>query len=150
MKRREVRQGQLDRLATRICAGEVVFFIGAGFSLDSEGNTAQLLVARLLARIEALTERTAISGDAESAELANRLRTGLRTTFSLEKSANGFSDLFDTTIPKDKSQSVLATTIGSLAHSTRSRAIPDSGIRWTKQGAGGSESAPHPRQSAVR
>jgi len=97
----ETRQDQLERLATRICAGEVVFFIGAGFSLDSEGNTAQLLVARLLARLEALTEQAAASGDAELADLGNRLGTGLRATFSLPV------DPFD--------QKALAATLSSLA-----------------------------------
>jgi len=111
----ETRQDQLERLATRICAGEVVFFIGAGYSLDSEGNTAQLLVARLLARLEALTEHAAASGDAELADLGNRLRTGLRTTFSLEKSKAGFSDLFDKTERADGRPSVLSATLSSLS-----------------------------------
>ena len=42
------------RLATRVRGGTVVFFIGAGFSLDSEKNTASRLIARLLARILAM------------------------------------------------------------------------------------------------
>ncbi|MEO5331248.1 MAG: SIR2 family protein [Magnetococcus sp. YQC-5] len=45
----------LARLADRIVAGKVVFFVGAGFSLDSEGNDAFRLIARLLARFDALT-----------------------------------------------------------------------------------------------
>jgi|SRR5579871_416783 len=88
----QTRQEQIERLATRICAGEVVFFIGAGFSLDSEGNSAGVLVARLLARIESLTETGGKSTDSELAELANRLRAGLRTTFSLQKDGGLFDD----------------------------------------------------------
>jgi hypothetical protein len=78
----ETHQQQLERLAMRVCAGEVVFFIGAGFSLDSEGNSAQLLIARLLARFEALTEcrRKPVT---EAEKLACDLRIGLRTTFSI-------------------------------------------------------------------
>lgn len=45
----------VQRLSRKIVAGEVVFFIGAGFSLESEGNDAWKLVARLLIRFEALT-----------------------------------------------------------------------------------------------
>jgi hypothetical protein len=112
---RETKQDQLERLATRICAGEVVFFIGAGFSLDSEGNTAQLLVTRLLARLEALTMGGADSEDSELKDLAGRLREGLRTTFSLEKAKNGFSDLFDSTDRSDGGPSVLVATVRSLA-----------------------------------
>ncbi len=44
----------IDRLANRVQGGTVVFFIGAGFSIDSENNTAQRLIARLLARLLAL------------------------------------------------------------------------------------------------
>jgi SIR2-like domain len=46
----------LERLARRIAAGEVVFFIGAGFSLDSEGNSAPSLIRRLLARLLAMAD----------------------------------------------------------------------------------------------
>jgi hypothetical protein len=44
----------LHRLSERIARGEVVFFVGAGFSLDSEGNSAACLVRRLLARLLAM------------------------------------------------------------------------------------------------
>ena len=79
----EGRQEKLQRLASRICAGDVVFFIGAGFSLDSEGNTAKVLIARLLARFEALTEWAIASGTPEAREAASCLRAGLRVTFDL-------------------------------------------------------------------
>jgi hypothetical protein len=42
------------RLAERILDGEVVFFVGSGFSIDSEGNDAKRLVGRLLAVILAM------------------------------------------------------------------------------------------------
>jgi SIR2-like domain len=73
---------KFERLATRIVAGDAVFFIGAGYSLDSEGNSAGVLIARLLARFEALTEtmRTFTPG---AAKLANVLRDGFEATFSL-------------------------------------------------------------------
>jgi len=44
----------LQKLADRIHSGEVVFFIGAGFSLDSEGNTATRLMMRLLIRLQGI------------------------------------------------------------------------------------------------
>lgn len=45
---------ELERLAERIRKGEVVFFVGAGFSLDSEGMSAWEIVWRLRVRLEAL------------------------------------------------------------------------------------------------
>ena len=44
----------IARLAERVISGDVVFFIGAGFSIDSEGNTAGRLIRRLLVRFVAL------------------------------------------------------------------------------------------------
>ncbi len=114
----ETRQDKLDRLATRICAGEVVFFIGAGFSLDSEGNSTQLLIARLLARLEALTELAIASLETSIAQVARRLRAGLRTTFSLERtpvSGSEFSNLFDNVPPSDTRPSIMAATLSALA-----------------------------------
>ncbi len=72
----------LDRLAERVVAGEVVFFVGAGFSLDSEGNTADRLIARLLARMLALSESLP-GGDA--------LRQRLAETFALGSSSDAES-----------------------------------------------------------
>lgn len=46
----------LDRLSERVARGEVVFFIGAGFSLDSEGNSTPTLMRRLLSRLLAMGE----------------------------------------------------------------------------------------------
>jgi hypothetical protein len=45
---------KLWRLADRILTGDVVFFIGSGFSIDSEGNTTRRLTSLLLARLIAL------------------------------------------------------------------------------------------------
>ncbi|MBI1312317.1 hypothetical protein GC176_13590 [bacterium] len=45
-----------NRLSQRIIDGDVVFFIGAGYSLESEGNSGTVLIARLLARFDVLCE----------------------------------------------------------------------------------------------
>jgi SIR2-like protein len=113
----ETRQDKLARLATRICAGEVVFFIGAGFSLDSEKNTTSLLIARLLARFEALAETLIAVGNPEAVAAARRLRTGLRVTFTLHNErpeGTEFSNLFDNTKPSDQRPSVFSATLTSL------------------------------------
>ncbi|HBY58748.1 MAG TPA: hypothetical protein DEH78_02925, partial [Solibacterales bacterium] len=77
---------KLDRLAARIVAGDAVFFIGAGFSLDSEGNFAGVLIGRLLARLGAILD--AIQEDEGQAprellDLRRDIIEGLATTFSL-------------------------------------------------------------------
>lgn len=46
----------LGRLAERVVNGGVVFFIGSGFSIDSEGNSSRRLITRLLIRLLALTD----------------------------------------------------------------------------------------------
>jgi hypothetical protein len=81
-------QADLDRLAKRVVAGEVLFFVGAGFSIDSEGNTAEKLIGRLLTRFDAMT--ALLAGDSltpapapETAARARELRQGLKITFSL-------------------------------------------------------------------
>lgn len=63
----------LGRLAARVVNGEVVFFIGSGFSIDSENNTSRRLITRLLIRLLALSsvlDRPAVVKD-------------LRVTFAL-------------------------------------------------------------------
>ena len=45
----------MRRLADQLAKGKVAFFIGAGFSLDSEGNSTERLIARLLVRFDAMT-----------------------------------------------------------------------------------------------
>jgi hypothetical protein len=98
MSRAETRHEQIERLAMRIASGDVVFFIGAGFSIDSEGNTTPVLISRLLARFEALTEVMSAGGNKRSAAAvaAYRLRKGLRTTFWLAKDPAGdeIGDIF--------------------------------------------------------
>ncbi|UEM21099.1 SIR2 family protein [Skermanella mucosa] len=81
---------RIDDLADRILAGEVVFFVGAGFSLDTEKNSAKRLVSRLLARFCAL--HRVLTGeirwlvDHEKArDNAKALHRGLMTTFNLDK-----------------------------------------------------------------
>src|SRR5262245_31056862 len=80
---REAIVDQLWRLSGRIAAGDVVFFVGAGFSLDSEHNSTGILIARLLARFEAVAEVVARTEapDTTLAALCAELRLGLRTTF---------------------------------------------------------------------
>jgi hypothetical protein len=83
-------QSGLDRLAERVVGGEVVFFVGAGFSIDSEGNTAQRLIGRLLARFDAMTSLlagrclTPLPAVAVAAR-ARELRQGLSVTFAVEE-----------------------------------------------------------------
>jgi hypothetical protein len=75
---------KLENLAERIYHGQVVFFVGAGFSLDSEGLTGARLLLRLLARFDALTSALIDTHVGQrSAELAARLRSVLRSTFWL-------------------------------------------------------------------
>lgn len=64
---------QIETLAERVLAGQVAFFVGAGFSLDSEQNGTGRLQARLLARFSALSQ---VLG-------AGALRDKLLSTFDL-------------------------------------------------------------------
>jgi hypothetical protein len=92
---------QIQRLAQRISAGEVVFFVGAGFSLDSEGNTAKVLIARLLVRFEALCEVLRHHGQPDRRTQVCKLQRGLRHTFRLgtpPDDENAVNDLFDAQI----------------------------------------------------
>lgn len=77
-------------LSRRIRSGEVVFFVGSGFSVDSEGNSTDRLILRLLIRFEALTAHLAqidagVPGAERIRERAVRLRRVLRNTFRLGK-----------------------------------------------------------------
>jgi hypothetical protein len=94
---------KLGRLANRIVAGDVVFFIGAGYSLDSEGNSAGVFIARLIARLEALTEHMlGKEFKAATNNLANELRAGFEETFSLGWEVKSKSFLGDTETEKLK------------------------------------------------
>lgn len=50
----EISLDATGRLARRVLDGEVVFFVGSGLSIDSEGNSASRLVGRLLAALLAM------------------------------------------------------------------------------------------------
>jgi hypothetical protein len=92
---------QIPRLAQRISAGEVVFFVGAGFSLDSEGNSTEVLIARLLVRFEALCEVLRDHGRPDQQTQVSKLQRGLRATFKLgtvPDDENAVNDLFDAQI----------------------------------------------------
>src|SRR4051794_3878387 len=80
-------QAGLDRLAERVAAGEAVFFIGAGFSVDSEGNDSYRLIGRLLVRFDALTKL--LQSDLGPFSKALELRKGLCDTFLLSESEKG-------------------------------------------------------------
>jgi SIR2-like domain len=56
----------LCRLARKVVNGDVVFFIGSGFSIDSEGNSGVRLISRLLIRLLALTETLADVSEAKN------------------------------------------------------------------------------------
>lgn len=45
-----------ERLVKRILTGDVVFFVGAGFSFDSEFNSAPRLLLRLIVRFDGLSD----------------------------------------------------------------------------------------------
>ena len=78
----------VERLVARVIAGEAVFFVGAGFSLDSEPNTSARLIRRLMARFAAVTDCLAHAEEARpgyiaASGLATTMREGLRITFGL-------------------------------------------------------------------
>src|SRR5262245_29781390 len=75
--------GRTARLARRVLDGEVVFFVGSGFSIDSEGNDARRLVGRLLATILAMATVLAEEADEEPSR-ACELLDGLERVFSLD------------------------------------------------------------------
>jgi SIR2-like protein len=77
---------RLDRLATRIVAGDVVFFVGAGFSLDSEHNDAQILIVRLISRFQAIVDAVqARAVNDPLAKVVTSLSDALPITFSLTR-----------------------------------------------------------------
>jgi len=47
---------KIEDLSNRILSGKVVFFIGAGLSLDSERNSTERLIGRLIVRFKAITD----------------------------------------------------------------------------------------------
>jgi SIR2-like protein len=84
------------RLGEAVLNGEVIFFVGSGFSIDSEGNTTDRLVGRLLAGVLAMDtvlaaeaqralgeRRRDVSGTASEASQERPTFTGLRQVFGL-------------------------------------------------------------------
>jgi hypothetical protein len=72
-----------SKLAERVTDGEVVFFVGSGFSIDSEGNDAKRLVGRLLAGLLGLGA-TLAELDPGGHQEASRLLDGLGRVFELD------------------------------------------------------------------
>ena len=91
---------RLEDLSDRLLAGDVVFLVGAGFSLDSEGNSGWRMVSRLLARFlgmhEVLTKPDVLLRDADRVrEGMEELYNGLVRTFGLkDKKADKHTDWF--------------------------------------------------------
>jgi len=85
---------EMELLSERVLSGQVVFFVGAGFSLDSEGNSAKRLIRRLLIRFEAMTRHLAqapLDGVPSAGAIhkhAIELRRSLRHTFDLPSAAD--------------------------------------------------------------
>ncbi|CAO3379038.1 SIR2 family protein [Azospirillum argentinense] len=72
-------QDRLVDFAERVASANVVFFVGAGFSRDSEGNTGERLVRRLAARVLGLCDALAAELKATGPKAAEVQR--LRDTF---------------------------------------------------------------------
>ncbi len=70
----------MRRVADRVLAGNVVFFVGAGFSIEAEGNSATRLIGRLLVRLVSLAAVLQRCGGDESqgGAILDRLRTAFR------------------------------------------------------------------------
>ncbi|MHB1309220.1 MAG: SIR2 family NAD-dependent protein deacylase [Limisphaerales bacterium] len=66
----------LMRLSRRVLDGDVVFFVGSGFSVDSESNTAGRLVRRLLIRMQAMTDCLGEEGQDVRARLVGTFAVG--------------------------------------------------------------------------
>ena len=81
----------LQQLAEQILTGQNVFFIGAGFSLDSEGNSATRLVAKLLLRFDAATTILSQSADNDKQHIARELRQRFCHVFDIKDTG----ELFD-------------------------------------------------------
>ena len=77
---------KVGALVDAVAGGQAIFFIGAGFSLDSEENSASRLLARLVARFDAMTVTLFRGSSTEEArQEAVNSRTSLVNTFSLAK-----------------------------------------------------------------
>ena len=65
----EIQNQTLKRLAERVLDGDVVFFVGAGFSIDSEGNSTHRMMRRLVLRLLAMAAETEARGITTGREL---------------------------------------------------------------------------------
>ena len=77
----------LEPLIDKVMTGDAVFFIGAGFSLDSEGNSTGILMRRLLIRFIALAEVLKSSSELANSDAparATTLAAALTATFYLK------------------------------------------------------------------
>jgi hypothetical protein len=74
---------KIEALSDRILSGKVVFFIGAGFSFESEGNSAERFMRRLIVRFEAITDilMKVKQRREELKEIAKELQKSLEMTF---------------------------------------------------------------------
>ena len=81
----------LDRLAALILKGDVVFFVGSGFSIDSEGNSATRLIRRLIWRLLAFRRAGVRGADALVEDL---IRTfGIKTRIGPMRRLRGASTI---------------------------------------------------------
>jgi hypothetical protein len=75
---------EAERLVERLIAGKLVFFIGAGLSVDSEQNTAPRLVSRLLEKLNNLLKKLSDSGNDQDKLVAQKICHSFRSTFAVE------------------------------------------------------------------
>src|SRR5882757_2964851 len=72
----------LQRLAQKVLEGDVVFFIGAGFSLDSEGNSGTRQIKRLLIRLTAFIR--VLDNTAKKETVGKTILTNFQQSFDLK------------------------------------------------------------------
>ena len=88
----------LRSLSERIYRREVVFFVGAGCSIDSEGNSARRLMMRLVIRFRAMLDTVLSHQNFDETKFSDigGLASRFETTFGLKATKDGktFSTLF--------------------------------------------------------
>ena len=109
---------RIEDLADRVLAGEVVFFVGAGFSRDTERNSAERLIGRLLARFYALHRVLTRDGrwlvkDKEARSNVQALHNGLMKTFGLEKHLPPSQTLNEATFRSEEWKTTIRASIMS-------------------------------------
>lgn len=104
---------ELNRLAERIRKGEVVFFVGAGFSIDSEGLSAWEIVWRFRIRLEALCG--AVEGN-QDGPIWNRFRaTFLKAGLSQAKVSEVLMPASPSLLETAQAVGQLAATVTAIA-----------------------------------